>query len=132
MHPEYLTVRFSLDAADVTGWPEEFAIITAYATTGEVWTEEENVTADRELGELLGSLSSFLRRVTGYSPSTGHAEPGWAVAIPFDSACEIGMRFKQDAVYFVRSGDLFVSHCDSRKGLVPVGRFHERIQRTAD
>lgn len=123
MHPEYFKVRFRADDADDAEWPEEFAIITAYATTGEVWTDEENSSADRELREYLSSLSSFVHRLTGYSLTTGHAEPGWAVSISFEDACDIGIEFKQDAIYFVKSGKLFVSYCDSRRQKRNVGDF---------
>jgi hypothetical protein len=124
MHPAYFEVRFRHEGTDGE-WPDEFAVITAYATTGEIWSVEMNHAADRELGEHLSSLSSFVRRLTGYSPETGHAEPGWAVAISFETACDVGLKFKQDAVYFVRGGDLFVSHCDGRRGLVFIGGFKD-------
>ena len=126
MHPAYFEVRFRQDGTD-GGWPDEFAVITAYATTGEAWSDERNRAADRELGEYLSSLSRFVRRLTGYSPKTGHAEPGWAVDVPLHEACEIGVRFEQDAVYFVRAGELFVTHCDARRRLERVGAFRERL-----
>lgn len=64
-----------------------------------------------------------MRRLTGYSPTTVHAEPGWAVEMPWDEACDLGLRFKQDAIYSVRGDELTVTFCDHRRGLVPVGAF---------
>jgi hypothetical protein len=41
MSPDYFDTRFKLDLP-LTELPESFAIITAYVTTGETWTAEEN------------------------------------------------------------------------------------------
>ncbi len=65
--------------------------------------------------------------MTGYSPSSGHAESGWAVGLAFDVACEIGTLFKQDAIYFVIEDQLYVSFCDYRRDLTYVDRFSERL-----
>jgi len=126
MHPAYSETHFA-SAEPVTDWPDEFAIITAYASTGERWTAEQNAAADAALAVALRKESGWLQRVTGYSPTTLHAEPGWAVALPFESACDIGSHFKQDAIYIVRNGTLFVSHCDHRRQLVELGPFLPRL-----
>ena len=111
-------------------WPREFAIVTAWATTGEAWTDERNRSADCALETELRQLSNWVRRLTGYSPATGHAEPGWAVEIEFETACDIGLKYHQDAVYLVSGDTLSVSFCDRRRGLTDVGAFrccvHER------
>lgn len=126
MHPEYFRVRFKIENA-VSEWPENFAIITAFATTGETWGELQNAEADRELTDVLRKCGGWFHRITGYSPDTGHAEPGWAVSLDFESACEIGLKFKQDAIYYVRNDCLFVTFCDDRREPVPVGLFTERL-----
>ena len=126
MHPAYFETRFRTPER-VPSWPEAFAIITAYATTGESWSDSENLDADLRLqAELVGV---WHERITGYSPTTGHAEPGWAVDLAFEDACDLGDRFRQDAIYWVRSGELFVSRCDDRRALVRVGSFPERLDR---
>jgi hypothetical protein len=54
MSPDYFDTRFKLDLP-LTELPESFAIITAYATTGETWTAEENqVASERLRTELAG------------------------------------------------------------------------------
>ena len=126
MHEAYFEVRFRTEVAP-EAWPETFAVITAYETTGETWSDERNSDADRELREHLGSLSSFVHRLTGYSPTTGHAEPGWAVAVDLETALAVGNSFRQDAIYFIFRGELFVTHCDDRSGLVPVDSFLKRL-----
>lgn len=128
VHPAYFETRFRTPAS-ITSWPDEFVIVTAYATTGEAWPAEENERAGRCLDqELRGELRvAWCQRITGYSPTSGHAEPGWAVELPFDDACELGTDFLQDAIYWVRGDELSVSYCDHRRGLVRVGSFRERL-----
>ena len=127
MHREYFEARFEASCA-VSGWPAAFAIITAYATTGETWSKEENRAADARLASELQARGVWRVRLTGYSPRTGHAEPGWAAALPFEAACDLGRQFRQDAIYYVTGDELFVSYCDTRRGLTPVGRFRERLR----
>ena len=124
--PEYFETHFRL-AEVAVAWPEQFAIITAWATTGEEWTDEENILADQALEAQLKDLNVWMTRITGYSPTTGYAEPGWAVEITFDKACDLGMQFKQDAIYFVLQDELNVSYCDERRLCVLVDTFRNRV-----
>lgn len=125
MNPIYFETLFQSELMD---WPASFAIITAYATTGESWTAEENEAADQSLKQLLETNGSLLGRVVGYSPETGHKEPGWAARIGLNGACDIGLRFKQDAIYFIQGEVLSVTYCDERRELIQVGRFSERLK----
>jgi hypothetical protein len=126
IHSAYFRTYFR-EEAPISDWPVEFAIITAYATTGETWTVEENEMADRALEGELRKTGRWMRRLTGYSPTTGHAEAGWAVEMPWDEACDVGLRFKQDAIYTVNGDELSVTLCDHRRDLVLVGAFRERV-----
>jgi hypothetical protein len=45
----------------------------------------------------------------------------------FNEACDLGARFKQDAIFFVDNGVLYVSHCDDRRRLDKVASFDERL-----
>ena len=130
IHPAYFRTYFRADAP-ISDWPSVFAIITAYATTGETWTAEENEMADRALEGELRKTGRWMQRLTGYSPTTGHAEAGWAAEIPWDEACDVGLRFKQDAIYTVNGDELSVTLCDHRRGLVKVGAFRERVTAAA-
>ncbi len=107
--------------------PQAFAIISAWATTGERWPEAENRRADAALQALLLERGVWHRRLTGYSPRSGHAEPGWAAELDFETACTVGMAFLQDAIYYVRQGRLSVSYCDARRAEVPVADFAARL-----
>ena len=131
MTPVYFDTRFKL-GLPLAELPESFAIITAYATTGEVWTAEDNNAANETLRAELDKGGQLIGTITGYSPVTRHAEPGYVAALEFEEACKIGARFKQDAIYFVSSGTLFVSHCDHRRSLKPITQFSKRADPEPD
>ena len=125
MNPVYFDTRFKL-GLPLAELPESFAIITACATTGEVWMSEDNTAASEALCAELKRGGQLIGTITGYSPVTRHAEPGYAAALDFEEACKIGVRFKQDAIYYVSSGTLFVSYCDHRRCLKPITQFSKR------
>jgi len=126
MHPAYPKTRF-ISPDGMEGWPAQFVIITAYATTGETWTDEENEAADKALEAELRTRGSWMRRVTGRSPTTRHREPGWAIAMDWGEACDVGLRFLQDAIFVISGDALAVTHCDERRELLSVGSFLERL-----
>jgi len=126
MNPAYFETLFAVDV--VPDWPEAFAVITAHATTGEVWSDEDNREADARLEAELRRRGGWYWRITGYSPHTGHAEPGWAAALDFGEACDLGQQFRQDALYYVRGDELYVSHCDGRRQWIRVGDFRGRLR----
>jgi carbohydrate-binding DOMON domain-containing protein len=115
---------------DLGDWPAEFAVITAYATTGENWTVIQNEQADAELKSCLEVNSTWMKRLIGYSPDTGHSEPGWATNISWEQACYIGKKFKQDAIYYVSNNTLTVSYCDNRREPVYVSEYLQRLTST--
>jgi hypothetical protein len=125
LHPAYFNTRFRV--ADPTPvWPDSFVIITAYATTGEQWSDEENARADKALRRRLVELAGWVARVTGYDPATGHSEQGWAVEIDAATGVSLGQEFRQDAIYRVESDQLTVVSCTG-KGVAGVGGFWERV-----
>jgi Protein of unknown function (DUF3293) len=125
--PQYHETRFRMPR-DVSSWPAKFALITGYATTGEVWSDARNQQANDALERVLIATGKWMAPITGYSPSTGHAEPGWAVELPFEKCCDLGVDFLQDAIYFVENGTLYVSPCaPSKRRLVRVAIFDDRL-----
>ena len=127
MHPAYFETLF--DAHGFSGeWPARFAIVTAWATTGTCLSQAANAEADRQLELELQRRGSWRQRITGYSPTTGHAEPGWAAELPFDDAGDLGLMFLQDAIYFVDADQMYVTHCDGRRQRIPVGEFRCRLR----
>ncbi len=133
--PEYYrTTRFRIDSP--TDFPLEFVILTAHATTGEVWTDEQNQNADQRLEAELRALGHEPQRITGYAPvsepeepDSVHEEPGWAVPIPFTVACDLLEKYLQDALYHVQGDQLSLCYCDVRRGLIPIGPFREKVDR---
>lgn len=126
MNTDYFETHFLAERA-VADWPPAFVIITACATTGETWSDAENRAADERLTAALRARGVWMERLTGYSPHTAHAEPGWAAALSFDEGCDLGREFRQDAIYYVTGDALFVSYCDARRKPEPAGRFRERL-----
>ena len=74
INPLYLSTFLDL-GPDWSEQPKEFAIISAYATTGEKWSAERNQQADERLQKQLVEKGAWLRSVIGYAPDTGHNEP---------------------------------------------------------
>jgi Protein of unknown function (DUF3293)/IrrE N-terminal-like domain len=109
----YFETRFKAEPP-VTDWPKQFAIVSAYATTGEQWPDHVNKAADERLTKDLQASARWCHRVIGYSPITGHSEPGWAVETSFPEACDLGHRYHQDAIYYIEDDILLASHCEPR------------------
>jgi hypothetical protein len=130
MHPAYFQTRFRSSIA-IGDLPECFAILTAHATTGESWSLEQNTKANEALRTVLQERSALLGEISGHAPQGAHEEPGFAAALSFDEACDLGRLFKQDAIYFVQGGTLFVSHCDGRRGMQPIAQFAARVDARA-
>jgi len=124
-HPAYFLTVFSADGE--VSWPKSFAIITAYATTGETWSEERNQRADLVLTAQIENMGCWRSRVTGSSPDGLHAEPGWALEISLEDARKLGREFRQDAVYFVDGGQLKVASCRNGQ-MAPVSNFAPRFK----
>ena len=121
---EYFEVRFEVPERDLhLGWPAEFVILTAYATTGQTWLPEQNAAADGDLAAWCDASGLRRRRITGYSISTGHAEPGWAVELDFSTACRLGVHFRQHACYLVQADQLWIIACADPARRSYVGSF---------
>jgi hypothetical protein len=142
MHPFYFETRFritkspSIDSFLSTSSQKPLAIISAYATTGETWPEEKNLAEDQMLSQSLTELGLQVARIEGYSPTTGHCEPGWIGSMSLAAALELGRSFKQDAIYWIEKGELYVISCDAdladSNSLLFVDFFHARIDFVED
>ena len=92
-------------------WPKDFAILTAYATTGENWTTEQNETADRKLEAELRKGGYRIHRIAGYSAKLDTHEKGWAVPMPLETAWELGNKYKQVAIFYYQNDELLLVYC---------------------
>jgi hypothetical protein len=126
MNPVYFGTRFRTDQS-VIDWPSEFVILSAFATTGQAWTPDQNEAADRRLESELRTRGGWLVGIFGYSPTSGHTEPSWAIDLPLQEGCSIGRRFLQDAIYHVKNDELSVARCGEQRALVHVGSFRHRF-----
>ncbi len=106
-------------------WPKSFAILTAYATTGETWTPEQNIEADRQLEAELKKGGHRIHRISGYSKDLKTHEEGWAVVMDLKSAWDLAVKYKQVALFFYANEELLLvyalnySRCDEAVVKVP-------------
>jgi hypothetical protein len=126
MHPAYFETRFLLERFP-SRIPARNAILSAFATTGEKWSDERNQSADQKLHETLIERGYEAVRVIGYSPTTQHAEPSWLVEMEEGEAIAIGQQFLQHAVYLVINDDLMVVLCEDVSLRCRIGSFRERL-----
>ncbi len=126
MHPAYFEVRFRCNEL-CEAWPSEFIIVTAFATTGENWSHERNQSANDTLESRLQELGVWHHPITGYSPQTSHAEPGFAVALGLSAGLAIGREFHQDAIYHVGGDALRVVTCQIPECSEYVASFQSRL-----
>lgn len=123
---EYYDTFFDAEPADFQ-WPASFAIITAWPPKGVPWSEARIQAEEARLERNLRESGALLCRVTGYSPTANHSEPGWAAAVDIESAAAIGHEFQQDAIYFIETAKLFLVSCkDDRRAYL--ARFSERLR----
>ena len=121
----YAKTRFRVesehDRADLLALSEHenIAILSAYATTGQQWTDAENTAADHALQQDLASPI----RITGYDPTGDHQEPSWALALPLDQALQLGTTYKQLAIFTITAGTLTIHSCCSQDPPYEVGNF---------
>lgn len=93
-------------------WPADFAIITAYDPEGRATSPEANVASDAMLKADLQAPGFRLHRLTGGSAEGVHLEPGWGVTVGLAGAVELGRRYRQLAVFYVRAGQLALVDCE--------------------
>ena len=89
-------------------WPKSFAILTAYATTGETWTPEQNIAADRELEAELRKGGNHIHRISGYSKDLNTHEDGWAVVMDLKPAWDLAVKYKQVALFYYQDDELLL------------------------
>ncbi len=89
-------------------WPNSFAILTAYATTGETWTPEQNIEADRQLEAELKKGGYRIHRISGYSKDLDTHEEGWAVVMDLKTAWDLAVKYKQVALFYYHEDELLL------------------------
>jgi hypothetical protein len=126
-HPAYFLTRFYTDKP-LREIPTDGVILSACATTGEVWSDQRNQQADADLARMLQGISrGSLIRLIGYSPTDDHAEPSWMIDLDCLSACRLGVDFKQDALYVIERDSLFVVRCSEPSCRAYVAPYKDRL-----
>jgi hypothetical protein len=113
-------------AVPMDGWPDQFAIVTAYNPDGLSAEPAVNAGADAILSAALEKMGLKHFRVTGGSRDEAHQEPGWGFwpATP-RSARELSRSFRQLAFFWIEHDR--VSLVNSRTGeSTGLGRWQER------
>ena len=108
---------------------ENVAIIAGYATTGEQWTDQENIAADAALLQDLKKDIQCPIRVIGYDPESNHSEPSWAANIPLDQAITLATTYKQIAIFYITQDTLTIHSCLSEQPTYEVGAFLDQLDR---
>ncbi len=103
---EFTQVYFRADQPK-EGWPQQFAIVTAYNPEGQITEATSNIASDLKLRSTLQEMGLSHFRVTGGSRDGKHQEPGWGIALHSPRpAQELCAQFKQLAFFWILNGRL--------------------------
>lgn len=108
---------------NITHWPIHFAIIPS---PSEQTTEQE-----AEL-QYLRKHYSWVRRLTLYDNNSEQSQNCWAVNMGWQQACQTGIEFGQEAVFYVSDNTLSVTFCDERRKPFIVDGFLKRYHALED
>jgi len=122
--PEYLHALFRSTDPE-TGLPHRFAVITASNPDGRMQSASDNAQSDAALAARLAGMGTPSWRVTGFFPEGLHSEAGFGIETSLLEALSIGREFRQEAVYWVRNGNLSLVSCTCRTE-VPMGSWASR------
>jgi hypothetical protein len=127
MNPEFLNAYFRIPEEPVM-IPQEFVIVTAFNPDGVVQEEVMNQSLDSDLAACLHRHALSHWRVIGGSHDLAHSEPGYGIETSLANGIEIGLQFRQVAVFWVQRGDIYVVDCSTRQQM-SVGKWQSRILR---
>jgi hypothetical protein len=124
--PTVFTQVFFRGAAPMVGWPEQFAIVTAYNPDGVSEEPAVNASADARLRATIETMGLQYFRLTGGSRDGAHQEPGWGFSLATPrSARDLSLSFRQLAFFWIESDR--ISLVDSRNGdSTDLGRWQDR------
>jgi hypothetical protein len=126
LKPEYSDTVFSgPDPGE--GWPESFAIVTAYNPDGVNVDDAANLAANEELEATVRDAGLSYSPMAGGSGDGSHVEPGFLVLCDLETALELGHRFNQEAVFWIEAGRLHLVAC-SGGARVELGAWQDRIR----
>lgn len=124
----YYTTEFEVPIKP-NKYPDKFMILTAWNPLNQQLSKEENISRNKVLEKELKENFSFVYEVNGFDPKTKHKEDGFmANCSDIEEACDYGLKYQQDAIYYVIDDKLYFIQCalDKRKK-VEVSKFLERV-----
>lgn len=104
----------------------DFAIISAQNPHGDVKHHQLNMTLDCQFETRLKSENLPYRRLIGASPDLSFREQSWAVLCDKAKALDLACKFRQNAIYWVEAGDLYLVSALFSNGEEYLGRYHSR------
>lgn len=111
-------------------YPRQFAIITAHNPFNKLLNTQENIARNHILKNDLKRNYGWVYEINGFDEQTNHKENGFMFdAKSLDEACHLGLKYSQDAIYYVIDDILYVSKSDiENRKLIEVGEFLIRIR----
>jgi hypothetical protein len=123
--PTHYFQRTFSSAHRITHWPIHFAIIIA-PTQSTSPTRDLDKVYTEDLHTYLKENFSWFRFMAVTDPDNQASTPCWAVNSEWQQACEIGLSYGLEAIYFVSDNTLSVSYCDERRKPIFVDAFLNR------
>ena len=125
--PEYCADTVLIASEPSEGFPEVFAVVTAYNPVGGVRTEKENHTAAMCLKQRLAKDGHIAFEVTGASPDLAHQEPGEGFATTdLAYTARLAREFGQWGFFWVEQGKVYICTDESGAGW-HVGSWTEKL-----
>ena len=124
----YLTTDFEIPAK-LSKYPSRFMILTAWNPMNQELSKDENIARNTKLESDLKHNFSCVHLINGTDRHTKHKEDGYmADCDDINLACDYGLKYQQDAIFYVVGDTLYVIQCAlDKRELVEVGSFRERI-----
>ncbi|MCL1126970.1 DUF3293 domain-containing protein [Shewanella surugensis] len=105
-----------------------FAIITAYNPQGVLLSSMQNRLLDRKLQNEIEALGLPYRAIMGASADKRHMEKSWAITVDRNVAIQMGVKFDQNAIYYVEADHLRLIPCLIQEKEICLGLFSEKVK----
>jgi hypothetical protein len=125
MNEKYFGTVF-IDAAPSNGFPENFAILTAFNPMDRILNQDVNTKRNQHLLDILKLQGHYSGTILGSSPDFSHQEPSFIAEVPKVKGLELGLQFNQRAIFWISKDCLEIIECST--GIThDAGSFRKRI-----
>lgn len=118
--------RYFLSDVKISHWPIHFAIISE-TTPKQTSLDKQHTGTDNKMATFLKKHFSWVENLTAVDPETKTTFPCWAVNVGWEKACELGLSYQQEVIYYVSDNTLSVTFCDQRRKPIVVDGFLKRL-----